>query len=120
LLAEAAERIAKAKEQMAAGGEYAFEADLLRLEGEVARRRGDAETAHRLFLQALESAASRKSRSYELRGALSGERHERETGAGNGDGRVRLLRVLGEFTEGFDTADLRAAREEANAQGVRL
>jgi class 3 adenylate cyclase/predicted ATPase len=112
-LDEAAERITQAKAQLVAVGEYAFEADLLRLEAEVARQRGDAEGARRLFGQALASATGRKSRSYELRAALSLARHERAQQLSNGEGQARLARVLGEFTEGFDTADLRAARAEA-------
>jgi tetratricopeptide (TPR) repeat protein len=115
LLEEARERIQKAKERLAAGGEQAFEADLLRLEGEVVRQGGDLDGARRLFREARESARSRKSRSYELRAALSLARLEREEGR-RGEARADLARVFGEFTEGFDTADLRAARAELDAE----
>jgi serine/threonine protein kinase/tetratricopeptide (TPR) repeat protein len=111
---EAAEWIEKTKQSMRAAGEDAFEADLLRMEGEVARLRGDASAARALFAQALESASSKGARSYRLRAALSMARLEREQASPDHPAaRARLLEILGEFTEGFETADLRAARAEA-------
>jgi tetratricopeptide (TPR) repeat protein len=112
LLDEARARIRQARDRLAAGGEQAFAADLLRLEGEAARQGGDPETARRLFHEALESAQARKSRSYELRAALSLARLEREHEGRRGESAACLARVLAEFTEGFDTADLQAARAE--------
>ena len=42
-------------------------------------------------------------------------RLERLAGGDDGEALARLARLLGDFTEGFDTADLRAAREELQA-----
>jgi ATP/maltotriose-dependent transcriptional regulator MalT len=104
-LDEAAERIAATKLNMRTADEYAFEADLLRVEGELARSRGDAADAGALFMQAFESASGRHALSYRLRAALSLARLHPDDEA-----KARLRAVLAEFTEGFDTADLRAAR----------
>jgi predicted ATPase len=112
LLDEARARTRRAKERLAAGGEQAFAAELLRLEGEAARQGGDPETAGRLFHEAMESARAGKGRSYELRAALSLARLEHEQEGRRGEGAACLARVLAEFTEGFDTADLLAARAE--------
>lgn len=78
LLEEADEWITRAKQSMREAGEYAFEAELLRAEGEAARMRGDQETARRLFIEARQSAASHGARSYERRAQASLEQLEQE------------------------------------------
>ncbi len=94
-----------------------WEAELHRLRGDLAlasheggagSRRHDAE---RSFRQALDIARRQGAKSLELRAAISlGRlwRHEREK---REEGRKLLAEVYGGFTEGFDTLDLREARE---------
>jgi tetratricopeptide (TPR) repeat protein len=52
-------------------GQHAFEADVVRLEGELARARGDVDAAERAFRRASEVAAAQGARSYELRAQAS-------------------------------------------------
>lgn len=55
-LDEAAERLAVIRRDISATGERAFEPDVIRLEGEVARLRGDREDARELFTRARDLA----------------------------------------------------------------
>ena len=66
-LDEAEERLRSATSRLAEASEFVFEAELLRLEGELFRRRGDLQGARSAILRALDSAAARSTRSYELR-----------------------------------------------------
>jgi hypothetical protein len=88
---------------------YAPEA--FRVEGELILRSAapDTAAAEGRFLRALEIARERAMKSFELRTAMSLARLWRDHGR-RGEARDLLAPVYGWFTEGFDTADLRAAK----------
>jgi predicted ATPase len=112
----AGERLAEARAQVDSSGERWWEAELHRLEGEVllsAADDGDGDRdarAEACFRNALEVARRQQARSLELRAALSlshvWSRSRRD------EARLLLGAVLETFSEGHDTADLRAAREQ--------
>ena len=109
----AGERLAEARAQVESSGERYWEAELHRLEGEVllsAAGDGNPDGAHQAeasFRRALEIATRQGATSLELRAALS------LSGLGNSpDAQQRLSDVVGRFTEGYDTADLRAAQTQ--------
>jgi class 3 adenylate cyclase len=85
--------------------------EVLRIDGELILKSGapDSRQAERRFLNAIEIARSREEKSFELRAAMSLARLWRDRGQ-----RAEAHRVLDEvyswFTEGLDTADLRAAK----------
>jgi TOMM system kinase/cyclase fusion protein len=86
-----------------------FEAELLRLRGELLLGREEEKGAETLFQNAIQTARSSLSRSLELRAAMSlarlwGRRKRRA------EARRILADVYGGFTEGFETGDLREAR----------
>jgi len=112
----AGERLAEARARVESTDERWWEAELHRLEGEVllaatgdgGRDRGDR--AEACFRSALEVARRQQARSLELRAALS---LSRLWSRSRSDEARRLLgEVLETFTEGHDTADLRAAGEQ--------
>jgi len=114
----AGERLAEARAQVERSGECWWEAELYRLEGEVllaaagdGERDGDSiDRAEACFRSALEVARRQQARSLELRAALSlshlWSRSRRD------EARRLLGGVLETFSEGHDTADLRAASEQ--------
>jgi predicted ATPase len=84
--------------------------ELHRIEGELLLRRSEPapDEAERCFRRAIELARARAEKSLELRAATSlarllAARDRRD------DARNILVPIYGWFTEGFDTADLRAA-----------
>ena len=82
-------------------------AELLRVKAGLVRA-VDVDSAERIYEEALARARSQSALSFELRIAIdlaSIWRAERP-----GDGQSLLAQVYGRFTEGFETADLRAAR----------
>ena len=94
------------------GGECYFVAELLRAKGELLLPEGDESIsrAERCLSEALEVARKQGALSWELRSALSFARlrvrkHRQD------DARQLLAPVYDRFTEGFETPDLRAARE---------
>lgn len=93
------------------GKSVAGEAEARRLRGEILQDRpdGGSEAAEADFRRAIEVAAARGQRSYELRAATSLARLLARQGR-RAEGRTVLDTVHRRFTEGFDTADLRAAR----------
>jgi len=93
----------------ARGAFYAPE--IHRIEGELLLRRGPPPTddAERHFRMAVELARTRAEKSLELRAATSLARLWLEQGK-HADARGVLAGAYGWFTEGFGTADLRAAR----------
>jgi adenylate cyclase len=126
-LAVAAEALAVVE----ATGERFYEAELHRLRGELLLqqagegRRSPAESAvarphdsdpsglceaEACFRRALDVARSQGAKSLELRAALSMARLLRGRGE-LAEGRRLLAETFGWFTEGWDTPDLRAARE---------
>jgi predicted ATPase len=94
-------------------GEWLFEADLYRLRGEVALRRGPApdvlDAAERWFRRAADTARGRAAKAVELRSVIDLCRLGLERGRLDGL-RQRLAETAGWFTEGAETRDLRDAR----------
>jgi hypothetical protein len=84
--------------------------EVYRVQGELRRLAQAPEEAARCFEHAVEMARDRELRSLELRAATSLARLRRDQGRGE-EARRALAEVYGWFTEGFDTPDLRAARE---------
>lgn len=93
-----------------ATGEHWWDAELLRLRGELLWTQGsDDERVEASLLQAAETAREQCARSLELR-ALTSLARWRVAKGNPDDACRRLADVYGWFTEGFDTPDLRAAR----------
>jgi predicted ATPase len=92
-------------------GERVYEAELYRLKGELLLQRApsDAPQAERCFRKALAIARRRQAKSWELRAAVSLSRLWRQQGRLATADRV-LAEGYNKFTEGLDTADLRAAK----------
>jgi len=106
-------------------GERAYEADLHRLRGELigqmaaragrtSRLEGEAEEC---FRHALDVARRQGARAFELRAALALVRLHRG-GRGEPAARRHLRQAYASFTEGFETADLVAARTLLDAVGL--
>ncbi|MDE3155671.1 MAG: protein kinase, partial [Acidobacteriota bacterium] len=93
-------------EQIAEGG---YVAELYRVGGELARRAGEAAAAEDLLRRALARANGQQARSLELR-AATGLATLLAASGRVPEARNVLAPVYGWFTEGFDTADLVAAR----------
>jgi hypothetical protein len=84
---------------------------MYRLKGELllARSVDAAEEAEVSFRKAIDTAARQQAKSWELRAWTSLGRLLGRQGRG-AEGRAMLLNARAWFTEGFDTADLRAAQ----------
>ena len=97
----------KAVEKM---GGAPFEAELHRLKGEaLLAGAGTASEAETALQQAIDVARRQNAKSWELRGAMSLARLRRQQGRPQ-EAAALLAPILGWFTEGFDTADLQAAK----------
>jgi predicted ATPase len=94
----------------AATGEDYFRPELYRLQGHCLLAAGDVDTALGAFQQALALAQQQKAKSLELRAARSLSRLWAEQGK-RMQAYELLAGVYNWFTEGFDTADLRQAKE---------
>ncbi|MBI1847778.1 MAG: AAA family ATPase [Candidatus Rokubacteria bacterium] len=110
-LAAGLETLDGAQRMADASGAHAWDADFLRLRGELvlAARPADEAEAEAAFRQAIDVARRQDAKSWELRavtslGRLLGRRGQRD------EARRMLAEVYGWFTEGFDTADLRDAK----------
>ena len=86
-----------------------FAAELYRQKGRLLQRQGCAELAEELYRKALSIAREQEAKLWELRGAMSLARLWRQQ-ARRKEARALLAPVHVWFTEGFATADLRAAR----------
>jgi len=104
-------------------GEGLYEAELYRLHGELTLRagvgsavtlRGAEEACHR----ALDIARRQEAISLELRAAMSLTRLGQRLGALAGSQRL-LAEVLGRLTEGFQTPDVRVARQLLEGSGIQ-
>jgi predicted ATPase len=87
-------------------------AEMLRIKGELVLSEGAAKaaaSAEALFLQALDWAHRQGALSWELRAATSLARLRRQQGQ-TAEARGLLAPVYDRFTEGFETADLKAAK----------
>jgi predicted ATPase len=124
-LGQVAEAIAAVDKGLASadyGGEGVFHPELLRLKGEYLLRQAMGRpgvAAGQSFSAALRSAHRQGALALELRAALSLARL-RVTEGRRSSARQILAPVYDRFTEGFGTADLRAARGFArDASGVK-
>jgi predicted ATPase len=88
------------------------EADVHRIAGEIALMspERDAAKAEAYFERALATARAQQAKSWELRAAMSMARLWRDQGK-HTEARNLLAPVYGWFTEGFDTLDLKQAKE---------
>ncbi len=90
-----------------------YVAELLRIKGELILKAGGlvaAAKAEEQFLSSLDWARRQDALSWELRSAASLAQLRRDQGRAE-EARDLLAGVYGRFTEGFETADLRAARQ---------
>jgi predicted ATPase/DNA-binding winged helix-turn-helix (wHTH) protein len=93
--------------------------ELLRLKGELLPLQSSpaaANTTEHLLRQALDGAYRQEALSWELRAATSLARLLRDQGR-SADGIARLRPIYDRFTEGFDTADLIAAKQLLDQPG---
>ena len=102
-----------------ATGEGMYEAEVCRLRGELllagGREQADVQGSEACFEQALAIAGRQGARSLELRAAMSLSRLHRDR-AKQGQARDLILRLYEQFEEGFDTLDLREARDLVGAR----
>jgi predicted ATPase len=91
-------------------GERWFAAELNRLKGQLLLKQGHAEAAEGLYRNALSVAREQEAKLWELRAAVSLARLHRDKGC-RAEARDLLASVYGWFTEGFDTPDLKEAKE---------
>ena len=101
--------LAQARALVESTGELRFEAEIQRLEGEVRRRRGEPQAAERCFRRAIEVARKQGARWWELRAHMSLARWRQQRGQ-RAAARRALAPVVGAFTEGLDTTDVREAQ----------
>jgi tetratricopeptide (TPR) repeat protein len=92
--------------------------EILRVRGELLRRRGLIDEPERCFRRAVEIARARGEHSLELRAATSLARLLAARGR-RAEARTTLAGIHGWFTEGLDTADLREARAVLTQLGSR-
>jgi len=96
----------KAVEKM---GGSSLEAELYRLRGEALLAGGTVSEAETAIEKAIDVARRQNAKSWELRGTVSLARLRLQRGRQQ-EAVALLAPVCGWFTEGFDTADLQAAR----------
>ena len=103
--------IGEALERARATGERVWEAELVRLQGELrlAAAPNGVDEAMECFRRAIEIARGQGARSWELRAGLSLARRLAAKGR-HAEARGTLAGVYDWFTEGFDTADLQEAK----------
>ena len=108
---EGLEAIAKALDVVQEQGERWWEAEILRLRGELLLKRNPPELAdaQTSFQQAIEIARQQGAKSLELRATMSLARLLDKQGKRD-QARAMLAEIYNWFTEGFDTADLRDAK----------
>ena len=89
-----------------------YEAELHRIKGEVLLRRSASsqKEAERCFHTAIDLSRDQGAKSLELRAIMSLSRLWQKQGE-KAEARQRLREIYGWFTEGFDTADLKEAKE---------
>ena len=108
---EALDIVGRALEMANTRGTRLWDAELYRLKGEfLLARDADAKSEATLaFRRAIEIARGQGARSWELRAVTSLSRLLRQQGKRD-EARQMLAEIHGWFTEGFDTADLQAAK----------
>jgi len=102
----------KTREESIAVGEGIYAAETPRIRGELllALPEPKPEEAEAAFREAIETARAQEARSFELQATISLARLLRDTGRSE-EAREMLAEIHGWFTEGFDTADLKEAKE---------
>ncbi|MEZ4728849.1 MAG: hypothetical protein R3E79_17085 [Caldilineaceae bacterium] len=90
-------------------GERIWEAELYRIKGELYLMSELTEVAENCYLQAIAVASHQQAKSWELRATMSLCRLWQKQGKYTA-AQQRLAAIIGWFTEGFDTADLIAAK----------
>ena len=97
-------------------GERYYEAELHRLKGELLLQQAAPEVSHAetCFQQSLDIARRQEAKSLELRAATSLSRLWQQQGK-RAEAHALLAPIYGWFTEGFDTPDLREAKELLDA-----
>jgi predicted ATPase/tRNA A-37 threonylcarbamoyl transferase component Bud32 len=109
-LDEASAVVAEALDVAATGGEHYYEAELLRLNGELLLHAdADHPQAEACFLRAIEVAREQGAKSLELRSAVSLTRLLRRRG--DKEPARPLIEIYNWFREGFETADLIEAKD---------
>jgi predicted ATPase len=102
--------IAEAKDIVARSEEHLWEGELARIEGELWRVQGaSALEIEACFARAIAITRAQGARSLELRAALNFAQLRCDQGR-RSDARALLTPTFSWFTEGFETADLRAAK----------
>lgn len=99
----------RATETAAVSGESHYQAELHRLRGVVLAETGEDGEAAAWLQRAIDTACSQQAKSLELRAASSLARLWRDKGR-HAEARDLLAPIYDWFTEGFDTADLKAAK----------
>jgi predicted ATPase len=105
--------LAQAMTVMENSGERWCEAELYRLKGELLLRQGEEAEGEAALRRALEVAHAQKARSFELRASIRLAEWWHKQGKST-EARQLLSPIYRWFTEGFDTADLKAARALLN------
>jgi predicted ATPase len=106
--AEGLAAVDTALENVPRGGRFFYEPELHRLRGELLLRERAREEGEDALRRAVEVAQTQGSRSLELRAAVSLARVPRRQGSVD-EARSLVVHAHAAFTEGFETADLRAA-----------
>jgi tetratricopeptide (TPR) repeat protein len=111
------EFMSQALAEVERGGERYYEAELYRLKGELLLRKAETKDRAALekeaevcFRQSLDVARRQMAKSFELRTAISLGRLLKKQGK-ESEAKKLLKDIYGWFTEGFDTPDLKAAKE---------
>lgn len=100
----------EAIEIVGATGERWFAAELNRHKGELLLQQGHPEAAEKLYRRALGVAVEQEAKLWELHAVVSLARLRRDQGR-RAEAHDLLAPVYGWFTEGFDTPDLKEAKE---------
>jgi tetratricopeptide (TPR) repeat protein len=90
--------------------ELSHRPETLRLRGELRLKRGEVELGETSYREAIELAQTLGAKAWELRATISLARLLRGTGRRD-EARAMLAEIFSSFTEGFDTADLKDAKE---------
>jgi predicted ATPase len=110
-IAQGLSRLAEELANCRKTGESFYEAELNRIKGKLLLRQPtpDEEQAKACFEEAIAVARRQSAKSLELRAAMSLSRLWQRQGKED-EARQLLAGIYGWFTEGFDTADLKAAK----------
>jgi predicted ATPase len=111
LIEAALATLAEALVALPSGRDFFYKAEIYRLQGEFLRQQpvSDEREIENCFQQALDIARQQQARSLELRAAMSLSRLWQHQGK-RGKARQLLETIYNQFTEGFSTPDLQAAK----------